>query len=333
MRRPVIIAGGGLSGLSLGIALRKRGVPVELHEAGSYPRHRVCGEFISGVRDETLEMLGIADILRDACPQRTTAWYFRGRKIFHASLSVPARGISRHVLDDRLRRRLEELGGMVRQRSRLEQDDSEGLVWCAGRAPARGEWIGLKCHAQNVLLDADLEMHLGRNAYAGLAKIDSGTVNICGIFRQDKTLRGDDVLLQYLRSSGLGRLADRIGGGLVETSRAAVAGFHLGWQAPRHAALGDACAMIPPFTGNGMSMAFESAALAVRPIVEFVEKTKTWSAATESLRRELRAAFSRRMLFARAMHPFLVEPAGQAILAALARSGLMPFHFCLRLLR
>jgi 2-polyprenyl-6-methoxyphenol hydroxylase-like FAD-dependent oxidoreductase len=44
--KPITIVGGGLAGLTLGIGLRRRGVPTTLWEAGHYPRHRVCGEFI-----------------------------------------------------------------------------------------------------------------------------------------------------------------------------------------------------------------------------------------------------------------------------------------------
>ena len=51
------IAGGGLAGLVLGIALRDREIPVVLHEAGRYPRHRVCGEFLSGNGPALLEAL------------------------------------------------------------------------------------------------------------------------------------------------------------------------------------------------------------------------------------------------------------------------------------
>ena len=47
------IVGGGLAGLSLGVALRREGVPVTLFEAGDYPRHRVCGEFIAGLAETT----------------------------------------------------------------------------------------------------------------------------------------------------------------------------------------------------------------------------------------------------------------------------------------
>ncbi|HZI32692.1 MAG TPA: NAD(P)-binding protein, partial [Candidatus Binatia bacterium] len=46
--KSITIVGGGLAGLTLGIGLRRRDVPVTILEAGEYPRHRVCGEFISG---------------------------------------------------------------------------------------------------------------------------------------------------------------------------------------------------------------------------------------------------------------------------------------------
>ena len=36
-----MVVGGGLAGLTLGVALRQRDVPVTLCEAGSYPRQRV----------------------------------------------------------------------------------------------------------------------------------------------------------------------------------------------------------------------------------------------------------------------------------------------------
>ena len=71
----ITITGGGLTGLSLAIALRRYDIPVVLHEAGSYPRHRVCGEFISGISQETLTTLGIAETLADAQLHRSVTWF------------------------------------------------------------------------------------------------------------------------------------------------------------------------------------------------------------------------------------------------------------------
>jgi 2-polyprenyl-6-methoxyphenol hydroxylase-like FAD-dependent oxidoreductase len=58
-QKPITIVGGGLAGLTLGIALRKREIPVTVFETGNYPRHRVCGEFISGRGLEILDIFGL----------------------------------------------------------------------------------------------------------------------------------------------------------------------------------------------------------------------------------------------------------------------------------
>jgi 2-polyprenyl-6-methoxyphenol hydroxylase-like FAD-dependent oxidoreductase len=65
LKKEITIAGGGLAGLALACALRRHDVPVTVLEAGNYPRHRVCGEFISGVSEETLATLAIADLFEE----------------------------------------------------------------------------------------------------------------------------------------------------------------------------------------------------------------------------------------------------------------------------
>ncbi len=333
----ITIVGGGLAGLSLGIALRKRGVPVSLHEAGIYPRHRVCGEFISGVSEGTFDSLGIGDLFDDAKRHRSTGWFLRSQRIFSAQLPAGL-GISRFTLDERLSRRFQELGGLLCERSRRRPEGEDGLVWCAGRMPARGRWIGLKCHVLGLELRADLEMHLASNGYVGLARVEQERVNVCGLFRVDSQLSGKGVetLGRYLSVGGLDDLSRRIFGARVdEESFLGAAGFRLGWQEPRDGimALGDACGMIPPFTGNGMSMAFESAQIAADPLHAWHAGRRAWAETFERLRTELRRRFARRMFWGRAMHPFLTTEAGQTFFTLVSRSGLLPFESCFHALR
>jgi menaquinone-9 beta-reductase len=336
MTRAIKIVGGGLCGLSLGIALRRRGVPVTLHEAGRYPRHRVCGEFISGVRREVLETLGLEDILQTGVSQESTVWYHGSRRVLVAKLPERALGISRWVLDHALQLRFQEVGGVLVERSRVTSGNPEGQVWCCGRVPARGQWIGLKCHVRGMDVEADLEVHLGRNGYVGAARVGDGRVNVCGLFRVDRSLAGQDVLSAYLEAGGLSVLARRMSVASVdESSRAAVAGFCLGRQ-PKEVgrlALGDAWGMIPPFTGNGMSMAFESAELALDPLSRYADGMTDWNEAEKCIERQLRIKFSRRLLGSQILHPCLTSSIGQSFLTAVNRSGLLPFALCFRLLR
>ena len=79
--KPITIVGGGLAGLTLGIGLRQQGIPVTVWEAGHYPRHRVCGEFISGRGQDVLARLGLLESFSQAgavCA-RTAAFYL-GRR-------------------------------------------------------------------------------------------------------------------------------------------------------------------------------------------------------------------------------------------------------------
>ena len=62
--RQVTILGGGLAGLTLGLRLRQKGVPVKLFDAGAYPRHRVCGEYLSGRALRVIDSLGLRPGLR-----------------------------------------------------------------------------------------------------------------------------------------------------------------------------------------------------------------------------------------------------------------------------
>ena len=331
MNRPITIAGGGLAGLALGIALRLRGVSVTLHEAGNYPRHRVCGEFLSGVSDETLERLGISGELSDAVPLRTSCWRNRSRLL--GEVTVSGRGMSRHLLDDRLRRRFAELGGSLLTGSRILP--SEGVIWAAGRARQASRWIGLKCHLRGLELTHDLEMHVGTTGYAGLARIEGGAVNLCGLFHVGKTSgKGIDLLLSSLRAGGLHDLSDRVASGNPDpASFCGVAGFRFGRSASVPFAIGDASFMIPPFTGNGMSMALEAADLAIEPALRFSSGNIGWTKASDLCNAAQRRHFRRRMSLASILHPVMMSPIGLGLFEKASLTGLLPYKSLYHLLR
>ncbi|MEM7146413.1 MAG: hypothetical protein AAF591_14860 [Verrucomicrobiota bacterium] len=327
------IAGGGLAGLALGIGLRRRGVGVCLHEAGSYPRHRVCGEFINGVSAGTLAALGIDDLFEDALRLEQTRWYRDGEERHRARLPRPALAVSRYRLDDRMRERFEELGGELGTGSRVRFEEREGLVWAAGRAIEKeGTWVGLKSHFSGVEVSGDLEMHLGRGGYAGMAPVEDGYVNVCGLFpagRLPAGERGVGLLLAVLRAYGLEGLAAKLEAGEHrEGSFVGAAGFALGRQrsAGVGCSLGDAEAIIPPFTGNGMSMAFEAAETAAGPIERYARGETGWDAVCEEVRYGLERRFRTRLRTARVVHPLLLRPMGQKVLVGAGRAHLVPFR-------
>lgn len=335
MPRPITIVGGGLAGLSLGLALRRSEIPTTIFEAGEYPRHRVCGEFIAGLRDRTIATLGLGDLLSDALLHRSVRWFRDGRVIRRQTLSHPARAISRHVLDQRLADAFVANAGELQIRSRIGNfTTNEGSVQASGRVRRESDWVGLKVHVRELPLESDLEFHLGDHAYVGLCRLPGGEVNVCGLFKLRKGLATTrtSALFSYLEAAGLEQLSASLRAvECDEASFSAVAGFNFDLAkasddvAPS-VSLGDAYAMIPPFTGNGMAIAFQSAETALKPLIDWSLEKADWSQTCGIISSALRQRFGQRLYLASKLHPFLFSPSRQAVFNFVNRTGLLPLR-------
>jgi menaquinone-9 beta-reductase len=330
MVKPITIVGGGLAGLTLGIGLRQRDVPVTVHEAGNYPRHRVCGEFISGRGQATLTRLGLRDLFDQAgaVHAQTTAFFSATKSTALRPLPSPAICLSRFTLDAALAKKFRVLGGELLEGKRASTENlGEGVVRATGRRVQADQggarWFGLKIHTRNVELTADLEMHVSPGGYVGLCKINGGEVNICGLFRKRADENGEAKnWRELLRGQPGSPLHARLSGAeFDEDSFCAIAGLSL---RPQQAAsrieicVGDTITMIPPMTGNGMSMAFESAELTVAPLVAWSRGETSWSEARRNIARDCDAAFARRLAWAKWLQRLILTPSLQNPLVALA---------------
>jgi flavin-dependent dehydrogenase len=325
----ITIVGGGLAGLTLGIALRQREVAVTICEAGHYPRHRVCGEFISGRGQATLARLGVSKLINEsgAVSAQTAAFFSATQSTAPRPLPSAAICLSRFNLDAALAKNFRELGGELLEGKRFTGDFGEGIVRATGhraqmeRGGAR--WFGLKIHARNVTLVADLEMHVSPCGYVGLCKINGSEVNVCGLFRKRAGENGEaNSRHELLRGQPGSPLRQRLATAeFDESSFCAVAGLSL---RPQQAAsrveicIGDAITMIPPVTGNGMSMAFESAELAMVSLAAWSRGELSWNEARQQIARDCDAAFARRLAWAKWLQRIVLTPALQNPLVALA---------------
>lgn len=332
--KTVTVAGGGLAGLALGVRLSRKGVPVVLNEAGSYPRHRVCGEFICGIKADELAYLGITEAFRGAVPCFTTSWFYRGRSVYRKKLPRPAIGISRYCLDLRLAELFQSEGGMLNERTRLNIDElpAEGTVNAIGRKAENTDWLGLKFHARGLNLANDLELHLGDHAYLGISRIEDGAYNLCGLFRKrrDITAPKTELPLAYLEASGLGYLVERLKQAEIdENSVTGIANLSYATSSvvnSRALPLGDSAGLIPPFTGNGMSIAFESAAIAAGPLSDYANGKTEWNQVLTQVASHNHKRFRVRKRVARMIHPLIYSPKGQTALSFFAKSRILPFR-------
>ncbi len=324
---PITIVGGGLAGLTLGIGLRQRDIPVTVWEAGQYPRHRVCGEFISGNGVSVLQRLGLMPLLEKAgAVHVNNATFISGRNsspVRH--LPAPAIGLSRYLLDAALAKEFQRLGGELQHarwnpphnkaENGAHKPNGEGTIRATGRRPQPTEngwrWFGLKAHATNVNLTADLEMHVSADNYVGVNRIDGGQVNVCGLFRG----RPGEVLasgFELLRGKPESPLHERLASARFdEKSFCSVAGLSLRPQqgfGKAECCIGDALTMIPPVTGNGMSMAFESAEIAIDPLAQYSQRSRPWTETRDAIARACDRAFAQRLTWARRLQSLMFSP-------------------------
>src|SRR5690348_5293125 len=95
----VAIVGAGPAGSSAAITLARAGARVLLLERGRFPRHKVCGEFVSA---ESLGLLGRLlapeNPFASALTITRTRLFIDGR-VVEASIAPAAASITRHDLD------------------------------------------------------------------------------------------------------------------------------------------------------------------------------------------------------------------------------------------
>ena len=327
---PITIVGGGLAGLVLGIGLRQREVPVTIIEAGRYPRHRVCGEFISGRGQAVLSRMGLSETLTaaGAVAARTISFHSADRSTVPRQLPLPALCLSRYALDAALAQQFEGLGGKLHCGQRWQgSGQAAGIVHATGRVPGANpdgaRWFGLKVHAYNVNPQADLEMHFSDLGYVGICRLSNHEVNVCGLLRK---IAGDNGGPQNWRKRLGGSpgspLSERLAHAeFIDSSLCAVAGLSL---RPKRAGeldkicVGDAITMIPPVTGNGMSMAFESAELAIMPLSEWSRGMCSWAEARRNIATACDGAFHRRLQAAQWLQRLVLAPVLHNPLVALS---------------
>jgi 2-polyprenyl-6-methoxyphenol hydroxylase-like FAD-dependent oxidoreductase len=318
--KPITIVGGGLAGLTLGVGLRQMGIPVTVWEAGHYPRHRVCGEFISGRGQDVLARLGLLEVLRQAgaVPARTAAIFLGRTGSPVRALPTPALCLSRFAMDALLADQFRRAGGALRDNARWREEAfGEGVVRANGRRLQPRDdglrWFGLKAHARNVPLAADLEMHVAASGYVGFCRLKDGEVNVCGLFRRSTAAHEPAPSWKVLLRGQPGTpLSERLEAAVFdESSICSVAGISL---RPHRAAawsefcIGDALTMIPPVTGNGMSMAFEAAELAITPLAAYSRGEGSWDAARRIVAAACDQPFARRLTWARWLQWMMFTP-------------------------
>lgn len=294
----VAIIGGGLAGLSLAIQLGRLGHRVLLCEKESYPFHKVCGEFIAMESWPFLERLGVPlDALQLPRIRRLRISAPDGT-LLESALEPGGFGISRYRLDALLAQLAREAGVDLREKTRVKSiapfgeerfvlQTSAGDFTSALICGSYGKYANLdvllqrdfiapehrglafsavKYHVALDWPDDLIALHNFDGGYCGMSRVEDGRTCLCYLVRADKLRAAGSI--PALERETLRRNphleAVFAAARSLYPQPLAITQIHFRPKAAceQHLLmLGDAAGLIPPLSGNGMSMALRASAL------------------------------------------------------------------------
>ena len=298
---PFIAIGGGLAGASFALELSRNGASALVLESTRGPHHKVCGEFLSEEAQVLLAYLGL-DLRTMGASSMGMFRFAAGNRYAEAELPFRAVGCSRYRLDQALLDKAEAAGAEVRRGVTVtEVTSSDGeVVLKAGADTLKANAVALASGKHNLrqfpralsdMLGFKLQLRVSASALARLQDIvqlmmfDGGYIGAIIVEDEIVTIgwvmhRG---LLQrigadwpsqagYLvRQSAL--LAELLDGATPEWEKpVAVAAIPYGYLrrqavSPSIFPIGDQLAVIPSFTGDGMSIALLSGIAAAQAVL------------------------------------------------------------------
>ncbi len=294
-----LIIGGGLAGSMLGLRLASEGRDVTLLEKERGPHHKVCGEFLSREAVDYLQGAGVDPIALGAVPLHIVRLAVR-RTLVEANLPFPALSLSRHALDEAVLvpRRTCRLPHPARSSCRNPHHNSPRL---GGSRPRRRTLERAHClprqRKARPARPRSRQRHTGRprrlqDALETVLTANRRPARCNGSLPLHRRLRRlvahracpcEPLPCRQARASPQARrmgrpllasilaevphLALRLNGAQQLWERPlAVSSIPYGYLAGRAGlwCVGDQAAVIPSFTGDGMSIALHSACLAAR---------------------------------------------------------------------
>ncbi len=258
------MAGGGLSGATAALAALQCGAAVTVYEKSRFPRHKVCGEYLSPEAVPILQDLRMWDAFlaqRPATVRRLVLHFARSEK--RCLLPQEAFGLSRYRLDALLLNAAAAQGAQI-----VNEPAPDGCcILATGRAERStrgGRLFGFKAHFEGPANDA-IELYFFRGCYVGVNAVEEGITNVCGLGPESLLRAYGFDIDDLVRSSP--KLADRLQplqrkwkwltvGPLVFRNR-----FRDALPDGQYPA-GDALSFVDPFTGSGMLSALTMGRLA-----------------------------------------------------------------------
>ncbi len=334
----IIIIGGGLAGLVSAIHLSKAGLAVILIEKNEYPKHKVCGEYISNEVLPYLQQLG-ADPMTTGAKKisRFLLSTTRGKTV-EAKLPLGGFGVSRFTLDYFLLQNAIKNNATVIQETVSDihfKNDSfkvatkEGnelsakiVIGAFGKRSNidvtldrafiknKSPFVGVKTHVQGNFPDDLVALHNFTGGYCGISKVENGHMNICYLanyksFQQYKNIDAFNKQVLY-KNPHLKNIFENSVPVFDQPLSISQISFSDKTTVQNHILMcGDAAGMIHPLCGNGMAMAIHSAKIASELVIEYFDKRiKSRQDLETAYSQQWNTAFKKRITTGRMLQSF-----------------------------
>ena len=303
--KEVLIIGGGLAGLTAAIHLSKIGFQVTVVEKNEFPKHKVCGEYIS---NEVLPYLNWLNLdIADLYPTNITHLEFStvSGKIIKNSLPLGGFGISRFTLDAYLYKKAISNGceiikdtvesivfnndeftittsdktilkseiviGAFGKRSNIDQKLNRNFI------QKKSPWLAVKAHYSGDFADHLVGLHNFKGGYCGVSKVENNIINICYLadyktFKKYKNI--DDYQEKVVYQNPYLKVIFEKSNLLFEKPLTiSQICFEKKQTVENHILMiGDTAGLIHPLCGNGMAMAIHSAKIVSELIDKYFNK-------------------------------------------------------------
>jgi len=351
------IVGAGIAGGCMAAVLADFGWDVLLMDQHAFPRHKVCGEFLSPEARTALRSFGLDKLVDSLRPSGMEKVHLTAEDgtVLEIPLPGTALGVSRYALDSALLKVASEKGADVRtnmkvtavqpvkrgyklelyHKSRTWTAEARIVIGAWGRSPRLGltggrrpdpgmGMIGVKSHYEGIGHEAAVELYFFPGGYLGLSPVEGGRTNVAALLspeafhRAGKTAE-NAIAMAARYNSALGRRLE--GGQPVPGTQKAVAPVTLSRKPVAWDVvphIGDAAAVVAPLCGDGMAMALRSVELCVPWADRFLRGDITQDVWRSQYTRSLRKQFSGPLWWGNLLQHAMAQP---LLASALLRFG------------
>lgn len=341
INKDVIIIGGGLAGLTSAVHLSMQGLQVTLIEKSGYPRHKVCGEYISNEITPYLLWLGIDVSLLKPVAISKFEFTTQNGKMAKAELPLGGFGISRYSLDNLLYQKAKANGcsvieetvidvsfsketftvktlnkillsrivlGAFGKRSNVDQVLSRAFILKKKKSP----WLAVKGHYSGNFPNDVVGLHNFSGGYCGVSKVENDVINICYLadyatFKKYKNIEDyqKNVLYQNRHLKFIFENSTLLFEKPITISQIS---FDSKQPVENHIIMiGDTAGLIHPLCGNGMAMAIHSAKIASELVLDFQSGHISRKILEKKYIKKWNQYFGRRVLIGRILAKILTQ--------------------------